>query len=323
MPTPVERLFAFLGRRAGDAALQDGFNVRLTPQTLQQVFDYAILFNTVGRGASRLGGAPGPAERITFSPRPRQIDFNKAHGAYRRDEVVDVPAHLQWSAHPVFAFLGLVDGALEYRFGTKGEAAYRLCPVTHHPEQITQIERMFLLWYEHLGLPDSLEPVPPEPALEIDRSDKMELIRHYLREGDQGFLFDVLGDHHDDVVMWVDWRESDDDIVHMCERLIRTGDLSADFVPNEASADLFIVHCGVRTRVPYKGADADRDTTLVTLNAVLAPGYEIRMCRESGHSDTVAFLPLSAAQWRDLDRALPREVEEKFMKLSAGMAIFS
>ncbi|EKF20489.1 hypothetical protein [Nitratireductor pacificus] len=320
-----ESLARFLGAMTGPArrgASPDGAKARATPRALQEVFEYSVRFNIVGKGFSRLGGEPGPAERITFSPRPRRIDFRQAHGPYRRDEIVDVPAYLQWSAYPVFAFLALIDEELEYRFGTNGEATHWLCPITADPERIAQIDRMFLLWYEHLGLPESLDP-PPSPARDIDRSDKMGLIRHYLRVGDQAFLFKVLGDDHDDVVMWVDWREADDDIVHMCEKLIRTGDLTAEFVPNDVSADLFIAHRGVRTRVPYNGPDADRDTTLVTLNAILAPDHEIRMCRESGHGDTVAFLPLSAGQWQSLEEAMPLEVKEKFMKLSKDSAIFS
>lgn len=172
------------------------------------------------------------------------------------------------------------------------------------------------------GIPPGSPQIPVrDPALDVDRSDKMALIRRYLGEGDRRFFLDILA-AKDDIVMWVDWRQQDEDIVDMCEALIQTGTLTAEIVETDILSGLTIIYRGVKTPVPYKNAHADRDTTLITLNALLAPDHEIRFCRDSDGNDTVAFLPLSSAQWQSLEAAFPKEVEAKFMKITADMVLF-
>jgi hypothetical protein len=53
------------------------------------------------------------------------------------------------------------------------------------------------------------------------------------------------------------------------------------------------------------------------LNEVLKPDYEIRLCANSLGSDTLAFLPLSAKQWMDLeDEFGQNKVNKLFIKRS-------
>jgi hypothetical protein len=160
-----------------------------------------------------------------------------------------------------------------------------------------------------------------DPALDVDRSDKIALIRRYLGEGNRRFFLNILGAKND-IVMWVDWRAHGEDVVDMCEALIQTGTLTAETVDNDTSASLTITYRGVETRVPYKNANTDLDAILIALNTLLAPDHEIRFCRDSDGNDTVAFLPLSSAQWQSLDASFPKEAEAKFMRITADMRLF-
>ena len=90
-----------------------------------------------------------------------------------------------------------------------------------------------------------------DPALDVDRSDKMALIRRYLAEGDRRFFVDILA-AKDDIVMWVDWRQQDEDIVDMCEALIQTGTLTAEIVETDVLSGLTIIYRGVRPPSPTR-----------------------------------------------------------------------
>ena len=67
----------------------------------------------------------------------------------------------------------------------------------------------------------------------------------------------------------------------------------------------------------------DRDTTIITLNEVLSPDYEIRFCIDSDGSDTLAFLPLSAKQWADLEAGVGRrKINNRFREIKRGITMF-
>lgn len=225
---------------------------------------------------------------------------------------------------PTFAYVGMVDGAVQYRYGTKGEAAWWECPVTRDRAHIRQIADLFNDWYDYLGLPAAIEDMHARRRhAPIDRSDKMALILRYLDNGDPDFLHDVLGaPDEDDIIFWVDWREDEVDIIHMCETVLLTGALSARYLPNAVSADLEITYRGKTVIARYPDGVAHRDTTLLALNAILSPDVEIRYCMDSSGSDTAALLPLNSAQWAKLESVAPDAVRKAFRPLSPNMPIF-
>lgn len=297
----------------------------VTPERLAHMLAFAKANNAVGQGRSGIGGFKGIGENIGFQADPCDIDFRQAHGRYRRDLVVHSHAHVQWAHKPIYAAVGLVDGAVQYRFGADDEMTWWASPVTRNPVHIAQIERMFDAWYEYLGLPGALDKFAAPPAHEpVDRSDKMALIRRYLDDGDRHFLHDVLGaSDADDIILWVDWREDEVDIVTMCEGILRTGALSACYRPNDISADLEIAYRGKMSIVRYPDGVADRDTTLLALNAALAPDFEIRYCVDSDGSDTAALLPLRGEQWAILEADAPEQVGRLFRPLSIESPLFT
>jgi hypothetical protein len=96
----------------------------------------------------------------------------------------------------------------------------------------------------------------------------------------------------------VDWREEDADIPRYCEGVLATGMLSADWEDDQ----LFIQFGQKRVRVPLTSSVADRHITLVALNEVLHPDFEVRHVVASSGSDTLTCVPLSAADWLALER---------------------
>jgi len=183
----------------------------------------------------------------------------------------------------------------------------------------------------------------------LDKSDKMQVIRAYMSCGDccaeafqqyksKGLLPDsylpdlfpfedfLYEEFPEEFLMWVDWREEDDAIIRYCENILQTKALSAKSVSSNDDPlgfELIITYKGMNHKVMYPGEDADRDTTIITLNEVLAPDYEIRFFVVSGGGDTLAFLPLSAQQWAELEETFGDEqLERHFAKIHSGLKMF-
>ncbi len=158
-----------------------------------------------------------------------------------------------------------------------------------------------------------------------DTTDKMLFIERYLVSQDSDFFYDNFYDNDmDAVAMWIDWREEDENIITYCEDILQTNVLSVNIknADNERGFDTIISYHGQETFIPYKGVGADRDTTLITLNQILQPEFEIRLCKESLGNDTLCFLPLSQQQWSFLDTKYPKQVIEKFEIITPNAKMF-
>lgn len=158
----------------------------------------------------------------------------------------------------------------------------------------------------------------------FDHSDKMKLIREYLQNGTDDFFTEAFEGAYG-ILMVVDWREEDDAIIQYCEDILKTGHLSAEFkdADNIRGFNIIIHYNGKEHNIPYTGKGVDRDTTVITLNEVIQPDYEIRLCIASKGSDTLEFLPLTAAQWAELEEEFGAEkVTQLFEKITKGVPLF-
>ena len=126
-------------------------------------------------------------------------------------------------------------------------------------------------------------------------------------------------------VFWVDWREEDDAIPEYCEGILKTGSLSGELV--EIGADpgfeIYIAYNGQRVTIPVVVGAEDRHITLHTLNQILSPDYEIRVCVDSNGSDTLAFVPLASEDWAKLESSYGTEVAKRFRRIQAKPNLFT
>ncbi|MCL1896211.1 MAG: hypothetical protein FWG03_06685 [Clostridiales bacterium] len=155
--------------------------------------------------------------------------------------------------------------------------------------------------------------------------DKISALAEYLKDGTLEYFHDVLLEE-DGLVMWVDWREEDDAIVEYCEEILQTGELAAEVVDSDDSPvgyDIIITFRGEGHRIEYPGETTSRDITIITLNEVLQPDFEIRFCVDSDGSDSLAFLPLPAERWAELEKVSGIEkVNKCFLKVQQGSTFF-
>ncbi len=145
-------------------------------------------------------------------------------------------------------------------------------------------------------------PLPPREPREynITPANKIDHIVEYVEDGDPRTFDDMFyGDFDYQFVMWLDHRESDDDIVKMCERVLKTGELDGWF--DDDTLDLVVDYRGVQHRIEYPKDFADRDTSIAGLNKIIQPEFELRYCTASAGSDTAAILPLKPAEWHALE----------------------
>ncbi len=121
------------------------------------------------------------------------------------------------------------------------------------------------------------------------------------------------------LVFYVDWREDDEDIVWSCAHHLQNFALSAEW-----DGDALWICCGEkRVRVPLTGTPADRHITLLALNEALSPHDEIRFCRDSNGSDTLAFAVFSRAFWQELEAKYGAEVAKRFSEIAEKPNLFT
>lgn len=74
----------------------------------------------------------------------------------------------------------------------------------------------------------------------------------------------------------------------------------------------------------YTEKVVDRDNTIIKLNEILKPKYEIRFCKVSDGSDTLAFLPLSAQEWKLLiEKYGEQKINQCFESINQDSIMFN
>lgn len=140
-------------------------------------------------------------------------------------------------------------------------------------------------------------------------SDKLEQIESYLEQPTEEMYFDLISGRNN-LLLIVDWQDNDEDIVEECADLLGLSDLKAEMRPNQQSIGfaMDIVFDQKRINVPFDADGADRDTTLISLNKILQPEYEMRLCQASMGDDEIEFLVLPTELWGKLQRRYGRDV---------------
>lgn len=126
-------------------------------------------------------------------------------------------------------------------------------------------------------------------------------------------------------VFWVDWREEDDAIVEYCESILSTGTLSAEVVDadHDGGFDIYVTYKKRRGRIPLIYDAADRHITVLALNAMLRPDYEVRYCIDSNGSDSGAFLPLACAEWSEFESKFGDQLSSRFYRIKKHPNLFT
>ncbi|MDT2020473.1 hypothetical protein [Methylocella sp. CPCC 101449] len=96
------------------------------------------------------------ARLIDWQAEPRDWTIKVAIKQFQLGDTLVIPPHIKWSANPLFAYVGIVDGAVEFRCGNDRASAWFLCPKAEQAEDISKIETLFQFWYDKFGLPQSL-----------------------------------------------------------------------------------------------------------------------------------------------------------------------
>ncbi len=146
----------------------------------------------------------------------------------------------------------------------------------------------------------------------------MENIKNFLRVKNEETT-DAL--HKDKMVVWIDWREEDEDIVMYCEKILKTESLSAESedADNELGFEVIIHFQGNKTVIP----NLSRDNTIITLNEVIKPNYDIRFWEDSLGSDTLAIVPATTKFWEQLELEFGKEhVREYFSIIDKEKKMF-
>ncbi len=129
-----------------------------------------------------------------------------------------------------------------------------------------------------------------------------------------------------DVLIWIDWREYDEDIIRYFNEKLPDGD-KIDFVckdsDKERGVDIILKKNGACMPIPYADAYMDRDTTLISIQKYIAPKYQIRCYAGSLACDTLAFCMYPVEEWNRLEQEFGAEtVSRYFVPVQEGSRLF-
>ena len=96
-------------------------------------------------------------------------------------------------------------------------------------------------------------------------------------------------------IVWIDWREDDEDIISYFNVEVQTIDNAKPYGP-----DIVLSKAGKQFQIPY-GQEKDRDTTIKYFNDFVKEEYGVRWFVESLGDDTLGFIVLPAAEWQKLE----------------------
>lgn len=309
----------FLKKLFGQTEPDENYEPKITVEKIQQLFEYGKRENLIGTGDDNLRGKYKVGHQIRWETESK---FRKA---YNDIPAQTVPPHIQWGNNPVFAYVSILDNKVQYHWSENGGSAVFICPTTSNTEQIKSIDEIFEHYYNKFGLPNVLSQIKITKE-KANKTDKMKFLEEYLKTQDQEFFNDNFCDDEDiyEIAMWIDWREEDENIITYCEDILQTEQLSVRTLDaeNERGFDTIITYNNQEISIPYKGNGADRDTTIKTLNQTIQSEFEIRLCKESLGSDTLCFVPLTNKQWNELDNNYPKQVNEKFEKITTETKMF-
>jgi len=146
--------------------------------------------------------------------------------------------------------------------------------------------------------------------------DKITLISQYIESQYDEDLYAL----DNEIVFWVDWKGDDAEIVKCCENCIKTGDLDAELIQDNNELLLSIHFNGDN----FLKKITDRDSTLILLNQIIQPHFDLRFCLDSDGNDTLAFLPLSLKEWNLLEDKFGQFViDELFESVQLDSQIFN
>ncbi len=120
-------------------------------------------------------------------------------------------------------------------------------------------------------------------------------------------------------VFWVDWREADDDIIRMAGDCLGSGAMAPEWIDGK----LHIRYRETLTPVPLAFKPGEQDITLLTLNSLLAPEFEIRCIKASDGGDTLAFMVLDGPAWAALETIFGARVDQAFARITTESPFFA
>ena len=140
--------------------------------------------------------------------------------------------------------------------------------------------------------------------------------RAFSEDSDEAFE-KILIDR--EVVFWVKWSERDERIAALCEAVIRTGRLSSS-----RGGSSLMVSYGETSAIRELADDpGDRHVALLTLNEALLGDYEVRFLWDSTGADAGAFLPLSVADWREVEALAGERLRFRVLTLMESPNVFT
>ena len=153
---------------------------------------------------------------------------------------------------------------------------------------------------------------------------KLDAVRKLLSSPTADAVAAFLDD--ESTVFWIDWRQEDETIAESCELTLNAGTLDGELIEDTDDGSDYrvdIIYNAKRERVPLTFSEADRHITLLTMNRILSPDYEIRFCIDSNGGDTLGFIALAVDDWSTIHEQFGYLVDKHFYRISETPNLFT
>lgn len=126
----------------------------------------------------------------------------------------------------------------------------------------------------------------------------------------------------EEALTWVDWRDYDEDIIdYVNEKIGNLMAISHQDNGKDYGDDIIISYKDRSLMIPY-GEVMDRDTTIIYVNELIKPDFEIRLFIENLGSDTLGFIILDKDSWERFEKEYNADVSRYFMPINKKSRIF-
>ena len=117
-----------------------------------------------------------------------------------------------------------------------------------------------------------------------------------------------------DNILWVDWRESEDEIVSSLSAMLRLEDLTVTHQDdeNEHGYKVVITYDGNSVSVNPAGGLDMRHATLNAVDSLVSPDFEVRYATDSEGGDSIGIAAEHTNDWKTLYRIHGKLINERF-----------
>ena len=153
-------------------------------------------------------------------------------------------------------------------------------------------------------------------------SPNIKLIKQLIKTATAEAAEELMDDP--ETAFWIDRREGPENIIPACEEILKTGHLA---VSNPQGAgknalSVFVQYKNKQKKINLGYSVNNKTKTLITLNQILAPDFEVRYWDAKIPARTKPFVVLATVDWNMLEKEFGKKLHKHFHVINESTNMF-